>query len=243
MFYLRERSFGSDDPICMKLRPDCLFFPRDRGIASDWFRTGIYEYPLIDWAATLIDPAKIFVDIGAHVGTYSLGIAPHCAGVISFECFPRTYNHLCANIALRELDHKILPHRTALGNRKGSVTYTIRSPSDGGGNTCLDLEDKSLQQVTLPITTLDSFDLNNIGLMKLDVEGFEKDVLEGAQETLKRNQYPKFLFESWRPERDSEGLPAKKLREELFEYLRQIDYRPVPVRGWDEMFLAEHVTQ
>jgi len=240
MFCLREKSLNTDDPLCTKIPKDCLFFPRDHRVARDWALNGNYEYPIIDWAVTLIDPSKIFVDIGAHIGTYSLAFAKKCAGVQSFECFPRTFNFLCANIALQDFDNKIIPHRTALGNRTGEVTYTAYAPLDGGGNTCLDLNSGSkYDKFTLPITTLDSFKLSNIGLIKIDVEGFEKDVLEGAVETLARNGKPKILFESWRPERDSEGFPASRLREELFDYVRSIGYTIHKVSGWDEMFLAD----
>lgn len=240
MFYLRERSLCTNNPTFVKLESDGLFFPRDRVVAFDWAVRGNYEDSIIQWAKTLINPSKVFLDIGAHVGTYSLEFAPVCAGVHSFECFPRTYNHLCANIALRGLDFKITPHRTALGSTTGTISYTIRSPLDGGGNTCLHLSNPDLEVVSLPITTLDSFNLSNIGLIKIDVEGFEKNVLEGAQETLRRSNYPLLLFESWRESRASEGLPAKQLRDELFAYIQSLNYRIVPVNGWDEMFLAEY---
>lgn len=239
MFCLREKSLDTDDPLCMKIPKDCLFFPRNYQVARDWALNGNYERLIIDWVVTLIDPSKIFVDVGAHVGTYSLAFAKKCAGVHSFECFPRTFNFLCANIALQDFDNKITPHRTALGNRTGEVTYTVRAPLDGGGNSCLDLKNPAYEKVTLPITTLDSFNLSNIGIIKIDVEGFEKDVLEGAVETLARSGKPKILFESWRPDRDSEGLPASKLREELFAYIRSIGYTIHAVTGWDEMYIAD----
>ncbi len=101
---------------------------------------------------------------------------------------------------------------------------------------------RSSPTISVPITTLDSFNLDNIGLIKMDVEGFEKNVLEGGVETLKRNGYPKILFESWRESRESEGIPAIKLREELFDYIRSIGYRIIPVNGWEEMFIAERNT-
>ena len=50
------------------------------------------------------------------------------------------------------------------------------------------------------------------------------------------------LFESWRESRDREGIPATHLRKELFEYIRSIGYRIIPVNGWDEMFIAERNT-
>ena len=101
MFYLREHSLETLDPVFQSLRTDGTLFPNDSAVARDWAARGNYEQSLIDWAASLIDPSKIFLDIGAHVGTYSLTLAKHCAGVHSFECCPKTFNYLCANIAIR----------------------------------------------------------------------------------------------------------------------------------------------
>jgi FkbM family methyltransferase len=239
MFCLKEHSLETDDPVFFKVKKDCMFFPSDIVVASDWARTGNYERNLIEWAKTLIDPSKIFLDIGAHVGTYSLGMASACAGVHSFECCPKTYNFLSANIALRELDYTITTHRTALGNRIGTTDYYFRSPLDGGGNSCLDLSTLGCKKIQVPLTTLDSFGLENIGLIKIDVEGFEKNVLEGAQETLRRSNYPLLLFECWRESRDEEGVPASKLKKDLFTFIESIGYRITPVNYWDEMFIAE----
>jgi FkbM family methyltransferase len=238
MYYFKENSISTDDPVYTRLRGDCMFFP-ESVIAKDFATQGNYESSIIEWAKTLIDPSTIFLDIGAHVGTYSLEFAKVCAGVHSFECSPKTFNYLCANIALRDLNYKITPHRTALGNAIGITNYYLRS-SDGGGNSCIDFKDKECPSVEVPLTTLDSFQLTNIGLIKMDVEGFEKQVLEGAVETLRKNNYPRILFESWREEREAEGLPAKQLRKELFETLFSIGYKQItPIRGWDEMFIAE----
>ncbi len=240
MYYLREGSLTTDDPVFVRLRKDCIVFPDDATIARDFAFRGNYEQSIIQWATTLIDPTTIFLDIGAHVGTYSMAFAKVCAGVHSFECSPRTFNYLCANIALQELESKITPHRTALGSETGTIPYYLRSPVDGGGNSCIDFKDKVCKSVDVPVTTLDSFRLRNIGLIKIDVEGFETKVLLGAQETLKANNYPRILFESWKPERDAEGIPASALRKELFDTLYKIGYKSiVPISGWEEMFIAE----
>lgn len=240
MFYLQEQSLKTELPIFQRLTTRGLFFP-EKQIAYDFANTGVYERSLIDWALAMMDPTKVFIDIGAHVGTWTLPFAKQCAGVHSFECCPRTHNFLCANVALRGLDYDVTIHKTALGNHTGTLPYYFRS-EDGGGNSCIDFKDKVCESIQVPITTLDSFNLNNIGLIKIDVEGFEKEVFEGMQETLKRNGYPKILFESWRESRDQEGIPATKLRKELFDYVRSIGYDIIPVRGWDEMFIAERNT-
>jgi len=240
MFYLREHSLRTDTPVLQKLSPDGLLF-LEKQIAYDFANTGVYERSLIDWAMSMMDPSKVFVDIGAHVGTWTLTFAKHCAHVHSFECSPRTHNFLCGNVALRGLDYDVTIHKTALGNHTGTLPYYFRS-EDGGGNSCIDFKDKVCDSIQVPITTLDSFNLSNIGLIKIDVEGFEKEVFEGMQETLKRSGYPRIFFESWADYREREGLPATKLREELFDYVRQIGYSVIPVRGWEEMFIAERNT-
>lgn len=241
MFYLRENSLNTADPVFQTLRKDCMVFPDDITVARDFAMSGTYEQNLIAWAATMIDPSKIFVDIGAHVGTYSLYIAKRCAGVHSFECSPKTFNYLCANIAMSELDYQITPHRTALGDKVDTISYYLHSP-DGGGNSCLPFTGRDSKAIQVPVTTLDSFQLDNIGLIKIDVEGFEQNVLQGGLETLKRSGYPNILFESWRAGREAEGIPSKALRENLFAFIESIGYRIIPVRGWDEMFIAEYTT-
>jgi FkbM family methyltransferase len=240
MYYLRENSLTTPDPVFFRLRKDCLVFPDDEIVAKDFALQGNYEQSIIHWATTLIDPKTIFLDIGAHVGTYTLAFAKVCAGVHSFECSPKTFNYLCANLALQDLNYTVTPHRTALGDITGTTRYYLRSPKDGGGNSCMEFNDKVCDSVEVPLTTLDSFKLTNIGLIKMDVEGFESKVLEGARETLKANGYPRILFESWRPSRDSQGLPASALRTELFETLASVGYNQItPISGWDEMFIAE----
>ena len=87
---------------------------------------------------------------------------------------------------------------------------------------------------------MDSFGLDTIGFIKMDVEGFEANVLKGAKETLKRNRYPRILFESWCPERESDGVPAVQLRRELFSTLEALGYTIHPIRGNNEMFIADH---
>ena len=56
----------------------------------------------------------------------------------------------------------------------------------------------------------------------MDVEGFEKEVLMGALQTLKRCNYPNILFECWGEWKEREGVPAIKIKKEL-NYLMQTE--------------------
>jgi FkbM family methyltransferase len=248
MFLLREGSYKTSEPYFVPMptpaadpkAPQFLFFP-EVGVAKWFCEAGIAERGLINWVVdTFIDPAKDFVDIGAHVGTYSWTCGKKAKHTYAFECGPKTFCYLAANVALQGLEERISVFPFALGDKEGTMDYIVRSP-DGGGNGIKPLcdADKSCRQFPIQMKTLDSFNLNNVGFIKIDVEGFEKEVLMGALQTLKRNNYPKILFESWGDWKEREGVPARQIREDLFNYLQLVGYRITPISGSSDMYLAQ----
>ena len=74
--------------------------------------------------------------------------------------------------------------------------------------------------------TIDSFNLENIGFIKMDVEENELFVLKGALNTLKQSNYPTILFES------------NNSNEELFSFLKNLNYKIIQISGCSNMFLA-----
>jgi hypothetical protein len=112
----------------------------------------------------------------------------------------------------------------------GKKTLKIVS-NDGGGSSIHSTQD-ILREEEIEINTLDSYNFDNIGFIKMDVEENELDVLKGAKETLIRSNYPKILFES---------NPVDKIRRiELFNYLvNELTYRIIPIGGYENMYLAE----
>jgi hypothetical protein len=115
----------------------------------------------------------------------------------------------------------------------------IRS-TDGGGNGIkkLNNNDDLLKKIKVQVKTLDSFNLTNIGFIKIDVEGFEKEVLEGSLETLMKNNYPPIVFESWGDWKEKEGVKASQIRKELFLFLKQIGYNINPCLEQKDMYIA-----
>jgi FkbM family methyltransferase len=156
---------------------------------------------------------------------YTTAFGKKVKRVHSFECSPKSFNFLCANFLLHDLSYK----------------YYIRDPLDGGGNGISGFAcDVNTETIDVPTITLDSLGLTNINFIKIDVEGHEEQVLRGAVKTLKENNYPRILFESW-PER-YEDVPAKTIRNSLFDFLSSLGYKVIQVNGGtDDMFLAEHV--
>lgn len=190
---------------------------------------GLFENQLLEWSKQLCSPDKIFLDIGAHTGTYSITLAPYSKEVYSFEPQKMTYYALCGSIALSNLTN-VTCIQTGLGSveQVGNTILNIVS-NDGGGSTIhTNDSQRILREETISIQTLDYYQIDNVGLIKMDVEENELYVLKGATETLKRSNYPKILFES------------NYNNENLFEYLKtELGYKIIPLRGWNNMFLAE----
>jgi hypothetical protein len=81
----------------------------------------------------------------------------------------------------------------------------------------------------IEIRTLDSFQLDNVGFIKMDIEGNELDCLKGSVETIKRSGNPTIIFESNTPNNP-----------ELFNYIvKELGYRSVfPITGVNNMFIT-----
>jgi FkbM family methyltransferase len=242
MFLIKEKSYQSENPIYQNISKEegCMFIPEAR-VAKDYFNTGFYEKGYVDWSIeNFVKPDKNCIDIGAHIGWYSVNLAKKAKHVYAFECSPKSFNYLCANIALNSVDYKITKYNTALSSTNGNTDYFIRDPKDGGGNGISKFNCdiiKNTNSIKVPMTTLDSFGITNVNFIKIDVEGHELEVLKGSVQTIIDNNYPKILFESWDEDKESNGVPAIELRRNLFEFLQSLGYKMVRVGL--EMYLAE----
>lgn len=126
------------------------------------------------------------LDVGANMGviTQALLVAGH--KVIAFEPQPLICDILRENCAFTESTQYTV-HNTAVGALCGTaempkVQYAAKNNFGGLG-----IGDKSIYgNITVPLITIDSLNLSDVGFIKIDVEGFEYEVLVGAAETIKR---------------------------------------------------------
>lgn len=147
---------------------------------------------LPDWA-----PAdKIAIDIGANKGVYSHTLAKLCRHVHAFEPNPKIFR-----ILTRYLPDNVTPHHVALSDRNGVAELVIPSYTAGGySNQGASLDPAKKKApfgfgvVDVPSRTLDSFNFQNVGFIKIDVEGFEEAVVRGAMATIRRER-PTILIE------------------------------------------------
>ena len=187
---------------------------------------GLFENNLIEWCKQFCSKEKTILDIGAHSGTYSISLAHYCKEVIAFEPQKMTYYALCGGVALSN-KRNVTCMNIGLGSIEQVGYKTLNIVSDDGGGSSLHTTTGILQQETIKIEDLDSFNIENIGFIKMDVEENELYVIKGAMNTLKKSGYPTILFES------NSDNP------ELFQYLQnELPYKIINISGVSNMYLA-----
>jgi FkbM family methyltransferase len=172
----------------------------------------------------------VIVDVGANIGTYCLELAirfPECQ-IYAFDPVLPTYEELQANIALNGFTN-IETHRVGLGDVEceleaedpdrsgsyGSLTLLTEIDRIRGGIGFLDT-------AVYQVRTLDSFNLDNVSLIKIDVEGMELKVIKGSLETISRCS-PMLIFEAWNLDWYAEQ------RIKLIQFVEDLGYTLTPV--------------
>lgn len=198
-------------------------------------KNGIYDYYNIEWCKEFINPESVFVDIGAHIGTYSMILSSHCKEVHAFE--PQTSVFECLNIGICNNNRfNIQVYNTALGSNdcNSSLYHFSDDTSDitNYGN--------------INITTLDKYQIIGIDFMKIDVKGYEIEILRGASQTLINNNYPPFIFNTLVNYKILSGNPNDTdfdinpdHQESVFSYVKSLGYNIVPIIGYNNyLYLA-----
>jgi len=221
-YFILTRNSDSNQIIVLN-NPDTHILPQ---VNLDYYtKNGLFEQSLIDWSAQFCQKDKVFLDIGAHSGTYTISLAKYCKTVHSFEPQRMTYYSLCGSVALSNAEN-VFCHNFGLGEESQTGQQTLNIVSDdGGGSTLKDTANiKKTELIT--VKTLDSINIQDIGFIKIDVEGNELNVLKGALNTLKQSNYPKILFES------------NTYNPELFSFFTTLGYSIINITGYPNMYLA-----
>lgn len=141
---------------------------------------GVWEAPFIELMARHIRPGSAVIDAGAYIGTHSLAMAElvgPAGRVYAFEPQKKVFRELLYNLIENHV-RNVVPLRFALG--ENSRIVEMDKPADGleglvrvgrGGDP-------------VELRTLDSFHLGDVSFIKIDVEGYDDQVLQGARQTI-----------------------------------------------------------
>lgn len=144
---------------------------------------------------TLLRAGGTAVDVGANQGIYAFALSQIAATVVAFEAHPGF-----ADFARRLLGSRATVHTIALSNASGRAAFYVPYNDEGeelhlAGNLKNTHSQFTRQNIIdAQVETLDSFSLDTVTFIKIDVEGSELEVLEGARQTIARDR-PILLLE------------------------------------------------
>jgi FkbM family methyltransferase len=178
-------------------------------VGSGIRRMGIYELATSEIISRLVDPGDLAVDIGANIG-HMTSIMAMRAGptgrVISFEPHPVLFRDLQHNISEWRMNGKAAPmvaHNVALSNCNGTGQLVVPAYFNGNhGVSFLAGDSEATSEANhyeVPLKTLDDEieEGQQIGFMKIDVEGHELKVLQGAQRLIASGRIRDIIFEDF----------------------------------------------
>lgn len=158
---------------------------------------GNFTEPELRLLPYLCDPQKTSLDIGASQGLYTAHLLRFSQRCVAFE--PRPMQAADLALGLDHLKSKVSVESIALSDRAGEVRLRMLA-HDLGRSTIEDsnpLEDEdgsASAEIIVPARRLDDYEFDNIGFIKIDVEGHELAVLKGGERTISRNR-PSLLIE------------------------------------------------
>jgi FkbM family methyltransferase len=196
---------------------------------------GLLELEPMGFVLHTLRPDELLLDVGANVGVYTVLAAGGCgARVIAFEPVPGTADRLEANVRLNDLGERVEVRRRVVGSAVGFVEVTTDRDStnrvlQGRGST-----DDASERPTASVQVLRLDDVDVSGgretprfLIKVDVEGYEVEVLDGAEALLRRDELLAVIIEI-NGSGEAFGHPDELILERLERAgLTEVTYDPI----------------
>jgi FkbM family methyltransferase len=163
---------------------------------------GYYDISSIRALSTVLKPGMTFVDVGTHVGQYTLvasDIVGRTGSVHSFEPQADTFELLQHHVGTNKLTNVHL-NRCALSETCSEAELYLACPDNVGQSSFRRPHNYSGKAVTVPCLTLDDYADERglkINVIKIDVEGAELSVLRGAGKILSGSAKPSLIVEFW----------------------------------------------
>lgn len=154
----------------------------------------VYEEKITQKIQEEVNKKDIFIDIGAHIGYYSiLASTLGFKKVLAFEPVPENFHYLRKNINLNN-KKKIIPKKIGLGS-KNKLKRFYHNLESTAKSSILDINKKDTKNlIKIQIKRGDNIIEAKPNFIKIDVEGYELEVIKGLQNIIKES-LPKIIFE------------------------------------------------
>lgn len=194
-----------------------LFYKIDSDVGKQLFASGEFEKREIDFFSHRLSTmnAPVVLDIGANIGIHTIKWAKvnSAMHIYAFEPSPITYELLSKNIEINNVNTQVHTLPIAISNVSGKRSFY--HTKDDAYSSLKDTKRKEVQEVfEIQTYTIDSFiqknNFDKIDFIKIDVEGFEGEVIEGAKDTLSK-LHPDLFVEIYKGTH-SNVMPEKTIK-------------------------------
>ncbi len=198
-----------------------------KGTIDFQFSNYAYEWNVKSYILKRLKDYNVFFDVGANIGTYSILLANKGLKCFAFEPIKDNFRSLQINIFLNKHEQNIRAFNCGLGKDKYKADFIYNTVNTGASHIYNPPEKDGIPE-TVNIKPLDSIykslklKKDDKILMKVDVEGMEPNVFDGAREFLSCFPYILIIFES----KHSDLHRVKEILEEIddFEYTKVDHY-------------------
>lgn len=176
------------------------------------------EQLAVQLVTKMCQPAKRFIDVGAHIGSIISAVIRHDSSIkiIAIEPIPEKVTKLRRKFPSVEV------HECALGSQEGEVAFFVNTKETGYSSVLRPANERAsnITEIKVPMKKLDSLvSSRDVDVIKIDAEGAELGVLRGSTELIQKNR-PVIMFRtilSFEPE-------VNDAKEALWRYLAEQNY-------------------
>jgi|WetSurMetagenome_2_1015567.scaffolds.fasta_scaffold30081_4 FkbM family methyltransferase len=172
-----------------------LYLKTDQYIGGALDQYGEFSEAEVHFFRQIIKDGWTVVDVGANHGTHTVALAQlvgRYGRVYSFEPQRYLYHILCANLALNDLTN-VEAHCMGVGKECGLLNVPFVDYTSSNNFGAVEMGGEQGRKV--PLLTLDALKLKTLHFAKIDAEGMEGDIIDGAVETI-QNHRPLLYMEN-----------------------------------------------
>ena len=169
---------------------------KDDLISGELINNGIWEEKITEKYIRLLnklDKNDLILDVGANLGYYSIIAASHGYEVYAFEPFEKNYDKFYSSILLNSYHKNIKLFKNIVSNKSHEKKSLNIVPGPIVNYGCITVDDKEGNIETIAIDDLNI--KKNIDILKIDVEGYEYEVIEGLKNLILNNQVKNIIIE------------------------------------------------
>ena len=191
---------GEEVLICSQFRGGHTFFYCDQRmkVEREIIREGFYGSYILAYMEMLVRPGSIVIDVGANIGAYAIPLAKAMGDVEvhAFEPNPSAVVRFRRNLSINEAKNVVL-HERAVGAHPGRLDFHSFTGEDLGLSSFVAPPKEGSRRIPIQVVPLDEVYRSGerqISLIKIDVQGYENQVLEGARNLVEKHK-PYILLE------------------------------------------------